>query len=272
MNNYVVTIIHGSKEHSARYNEFSEILKKNNIECVLNDLYDHGKNLKGDFHNFSFDDMLKSALEIIDYSKEKFPKHKQIIFGHSMGSFIVKYITYNNIREFDAIILSGTNNVNNLLLLLLLFLTKHSKQNVVSQFNEKLIYGSLSLISKIFVNDYNWLTNDVKIQQEFVEDSLCGNDFSNSSLYSMLMFIKNSQKKHVLKNFKNKNCPQLILFGKQDPISFFGSNIKTMIKRQKKYNINFQKVISYEKTKHEVLFDIKKDEVIIDIVKYIKEF
>ena len=270
MSKYVLTIIHGSKEYSNRYKDFMDFLQNQNIESFTGDLADHGKNLRKNFHNFTFKEMLYSALKIIDETKLKFPDHKHIIFGHSMGSFIVKYIVYNNIRDFDGVILSGTNHLSKTLISLALLATKSFNKNKVSRINQYLSYGWLSFSSKLNGYGSSWLSYNEENQKSFANDPLCGKNFSNKSLNAMFLFIKLSGEKEVLQNFKHKDIPQLLIYGEHDPITNYGADIKKLVKAHNKVGINNHKVISYEKCKHEILFDNLKEDVSKDIVSFIK--
>lgn len=267
----VVTLIHGSKEHSKRYDEFIAILENNDIEVITGDLESHGENFTENYHHFTFDSILESTLKIIDKARKEYPDHKHIIMGHSMGSFIVKYIVYSNLRNFDAVILSGTNHTPSVLLNIAQFLTKIAPSNKVSKINEILGYGFLSLKSKSKGYGNNWLSSDERNEINFKNDPLCGNDFSNESLKAMYEFIKQSKNKSIVSKFKNKSIPQLLIYGGKDPVPNFGSEIKAMIKFQNKFGISNHTVINYPNSKHEILFDIEKQEVFNDVIKFIKQ-
>ncbi len=270
-NKYVVTIIHGSKEHSERYREFRNELKRNGIDGDLGDLATHGKYYEGEAHDFSFQAMLDSALQIIDETKEKYKDYKHIIFGHSMGSFIVKYIVYSNLREFDGVILSGTNNPSNWKVNLNLMINGIGRKHKVHKFNEGLSYGYLSLSSKMNGYGKAWISSLEEVVQEFENDPLCGHDFTNQSLKTMFQFIKLSQSKKILSNFKNKHIPQLLVWGTRDPVGNFGKDVDHLIKRQESFGIDGHISKAYFGSKHEVLNDQSREMVINDIVTFIKK-
>ncbi len=269
-NKYALILIHGSKEHWKRYKDFIKELNSNGIEVITGDLATHGDKFEGENHNFRLEDMLDSALELVDEAKDRYPNHKHIIMGHSMGSFIVKYIVYKNLRHFDGVVLSGTNNVGSNLANIGMLTTCISK-NKVWRLNENVSYGMLSKASKKKGYGSNWLSTNEDNEKAFKDDPLCGNDFTNGSMNAMMKFIKGNQTKKTLKNFSLKEIPQLLIYGEQDPVANFGKDITSLIKRHKKYGINNHKVISYPDCKHEIAFDNLKDKVTSDIVEFIKE-
>lgn len=269
-NKYAVTLIHGSKEHHKRYDDFVKQLKSKGIEVVTGDLATHGENFTGKYHNFKFQEMLDSAVKYVDEAKTRYPEHKHIIMGHSMGSFIVKYIVYTNLRHFDGVILSGTNNVGKALAGLAMFTTSMSK-NKVWRINENISYGMLSQASKKKGFGENWLSTNVDNQEAFDNDPLCGNDFSNGSLNAMYKFIKINGLKKTLKRFEDKHIPQLLIYGQQDPVTNFGKDITGLVKKHNKLGIDNHRVISYSECKHEILFDNQKERVTKDIIDFIQE-
>ncbi len=268
-NKYVLTIIHGSKEHWRRYNDFIKEVKSNGIQVVTGDLATHGDLYEGNNHNFTFKEMLNSALKLVDEARTRYPDHKQIIMGHSMGSFITKYIVYKNLRDFDGVVLSGTNNLGGALANIALLSTSMSKEKVW-RINEDASYGMLSKASKKMGYGENWLSANEDNEKAFEDDPLCGNDFTNGSLNAMFKFAKENGTKKTLKNFKNKHIPQLLIFGEQDPVTNFGKDIKSLIKKHNKLGIDNHKVISYPGCKHEIAFDNMKEKVTADIIEFIK--
>lgn len=262
-------LIHGSKEHSGRYKEFISFLEEKNINVVTGDLASHGEFLIKNNHNFTFDEVLDSVLLMIDKAIKDFPENELYIMGHSFGSIIVKYIVYKNIRKFNGVILSGTNNPSKFLTNLGVFLTGLGNQDKVSRFFEFSVFGVFKIKSKIKTGNKNWLSSDIDNFYMYLEDDLCNKDFTKKSINAMLKLIKESSSESTLLNFKDKNIKQMIIYGGNDPVPNFGKEIKRMIKIQNKYNINNHYVLEYKKSKHEILFDIEKENVFKDILDFI---
>ncbi len=266
----VVIVLHGSKEHIGRYSDFMSQLRRTGVPVIGHDLATHGEHIEGDNHNFSFDEMLNSALEIIDEARNEYPNHKQIIFGHSMGSSIVKYIAYSNLREFDGIILSGTNHQRRLLTNTLLFFNMFGKQDKVTKIGNGLAFGYLSFSSRIHGLGKVWISTDKDNIKYYEADDLCGRDFTNKSVRTMLLFTKKSKKKRMLRKFKNKKIPQLILYGTRDPVGRFGKDINKLLKCHNKRGIDNHYTRAFFGARHEVLFDTSKDKATEEVIKFIE--
>ncbi len=264
-------IIHGSKEHSKRYKEFSNTIEEKGINLVTGDISSHGDKFNGKSHNFTFDDVLDSALLIIDNAIMNNKGNKIYVLGHSFGSFIVKYIVYNNLRDFDGVILSGTNHMPSSLVKLGLSLSSKGNEEKVSKILEFMSYGILGVKSFFHNGTSNWLSTNKENFKSFKNDPLCGNPFTKKSLYSMFKFMELSQSIDMLEKFKNKELRHLIIYGKKDPVSNFGKEIKQMVKLHNKIGIKNNKVIEYKDSKHEVIFDNEKKKVINDIIIFLND-
>lgn len=99
----IVQLAHGMNEHKERYIDFMKYLAENGYACFINDHRGHGKSLKnkddiGYFYENEAKAVIEDLFQITRYLKEKFNGKKIILFGHSMGSMIVrKYIAkYDN--------------------------------------------------------------------------------------------------------------------------------------------------------------------------------
>ncbi len=83
-----VIIIHGLAEHKGRYEDFIKQLSNNNISVFAVDLRGHGESSgkRGDAKDFF--EYLTDLHSFVCYIKEKYPKLKLAIFGHSFGGQI----------------------------------------------------------------------------------------------------------------------------------------------------------------------------------------
>ncbi len=263
-------LIHGSKEHYERYRDFITFLKSNNVKVISGNLATHGiADLKN--HNFTLDETIQSAMDIINKAKTGYPQDKFYLLGHSFGSFVAKYITYKNMENFEGIILSGTNDPAKSLLKLGKLTTSIGNQNKVSKFSEFASYGMLEFKTKLKNKDKFWGSNDQKVIQDFIDNPLCGKPFTNKSLHAMFEIILVSNSFKTLQNFEAKTMSQLVIYGKQDPVPNFGKDIKKMIKKQQKAGFVTPQVIEYQNSRHEVLFDLEKDQAYRDVLKFINQ-
>ena len=112
----VVQIIHGIGEHIERYDDFMSFLASNGFLAVGTDHLGHGKSIEkeeqlgflADTDGWTYivndEEILRRAM------KENYPNVPQIVFGHSMGSFMTRTHLIRFPGGFDAAIISGTGN------------------------------------------------------------------------------------------------------------------------------------------------------------------
>ncbi len=267
---HALIVLHGAKEHIGRYSDVMSQIRRTGIPVVGDDLSSHGSNMEGEKHNFTFEQMLESALSIIDKAKEEFPNHRHIILGHGMGSSIVRYITYSNLRDFDGVILSGLSYPKKTSLNFLLLLNMFGKKEESSKLGDGLNSFITTRKSKRRGYGKEWLSTDEDNIKYYEADNLCGHPLTGRSISAMHKFTKKATSKHLLSKFKNKNIPQLLIYGTRDPICNFGQDIERLIAIQNKKKINNHYTKAYFGSRHEVLFDKSKEEAVSEIIDFIE--
>ena len=94
----VIQLVHGMDEHKERYIDFMRFLAQNGYACFIHDHRGHGASLKneediGYFYDAKAEVVVEDAYQITKYLRNRFGTKKIILFGHSMGSMVVrKYI------------------------------------------------------------------------------------------------------------------------------------------------------------------------------------
>jgi alpha-beta hydrolase superfamily lysophospholipase len=110
----IVQLVHGFGEHSRRYFHMIVKLMEAGFIVAADDHVGHGKtalenNTWGDWGDKNFHTMMEDEHTLTEIVKEKYPNLPYFIYGHSMGSFIVRdYITkYGD--ELAGAVLCGTS-------------------------------------------------------------------------------------------------------------------------------------------------------------------
>ncbi|NCC69407.1 MAG: alpha/beta hydrolase, partial [Clostridia bacterium] len=111
----VLQISHGVAEYIDRYSDFAAFLASNGLAVVGNDHLGHGKSIlsEDDLGYFSEKDGWNNVVDDMEKLRQltvkKWPEAPYFLFGHSMGSFLVRtyLIRYPN-SPLSGVILSGT--------------------------------------------------------------------------------------------------------------------------------------------------------------------
>lgn len=272
-----VQIVHGMCEYFLRYREFAEFLAENGIAVCGNDHLGHGSSVscKEDLGYFSPEKGWQNAVEdmykLTKIMKEKVGTVPFVMFGHSMGSFLARAYMIKHASALDASILCGTGDgmPGTTALLTVCDAVKLAKGD--RHRSEK--------INNIAFGKYNdrfpdaeyptaWLTRDVEVQKSYITDEKCDfiftvNGFEN--LAKMLYYISDPRWFSSVR----KDLPIFIIAGSDDPVGNYGKGVRAVYDKLKAQDCNVELMI-YEGARHEPLNEINKDEVMADILNYIR--
>ena len=274
----ILQLSHGMAEHIERYSEFAKFLADKGILVVGSDHLGHGESLsasykKGYFNENDPSEMLVEDLYKITKGMRKlYPGVPYFIFGHSMGSFIVRnYITEHG-EDLSGAIICGTADVPNFKAKSALLLIKIMSRFKGSRYRSR-------YINDMAVGDYNkhfegseygnsWLTKDQKIVEEYKADPKCGFIFTLNG-YRALMesIIKNNKTSRRLRT--PEDLPLLIISGADCPLGDFGEGIRRVYKKYKQAGIKDITWKLYENDRHEILNETDRDVVFNDILGWI---
>jgi alpha-beta hydrolase superfamily lysophospholipase len=274
----VVQLMHGSCEHSKRYNDFARFLTDNGYVVYSNDLRGHGLSVldKEDLGYFGNKDgwniVVEDLYELTQYIKQKHKGLKLIILGHSMGSFLARHYAIVHGAEINAIIATGTAHNPKALLKLGKFLSERDiRKNGFkhrSDLLNKMSYDSFSNQFKPIRTKQDWLTRDEEVVNKYIEDEFCGFVFTSSAFKDMfggLLFITN--RNNISKT--PKNLPILFLSGEKDPVGGNGKMVLKAFQEYEKAGIKNIQMKLYKDMRHEILNEIGKEEVYKDILSWI---
>ena len=274
----VVVIATGMEETSYRYDDFAKFLNKNgyNVYCV--DHYGQGESVTeisqlGIVPRSFFS---KCVRVLDDVAKKYAIKDKPlIIFGHSMGSFMVQdYIQRYNKRPTKAIIM-GTNGPNAKVLFamgypLARLVAKLRGENRQAKFLANMAVGAYAKSVKNRKTDCDWLSYNEENVNRYLEDPKCGHPSSNGFYRELLKGNHRLYRKKFLAKI-NKNLPILVTSGKDDPVGAFGKGPTALVKLYHKLGIKNAELKIYENMRHEILNETDNQKVYNDILEFIKK-
>ncbi len=273
----VVQIVHGSIEHSYRYKRFAEELVNNGYIVYANDHIGHGKSIHDEKFYFSNKknglNLAIKDLETINKAIQKHHENKKIfIFGHSMGSFMVRKLLKRTNARCDGAIICGTGGPNTFLLNTFITLAKadiflHGRKNR-NKLLHAIVYGSVKYDFFNKGDQFEFITNDILERNKYKQDQLCGDIATTEYLMEMAKLVKWSKKK---KNNQMKiKRPIIFISGANDMVG--GKNSKYVIDAYKKYamNANLVQIKLYKDARHELLNELNRDIVTKDILDFLE--
>lgn len=275
----VVVISHGMAEHSARYREFAEHLTKSGFCVYADDHRGHGRSVSqgGTYGHFSDQDgwnLAVSDLEtLICHVAESHPDLPIFLYGHSMGSFLVRDLIAQTKQPLAGAILSGTANLPSLLArtgkLIAGLHARFSGPRTPSRLMDRLSFGAYNLCFFPSRTPYDWLCSAPDSVDCYINDPLCGY-ISTAALFRDMngALIRIGQMAHIKKT--PKNLPVLFLAGKKDPVSMMGHSASSLTARYLAAGIQDAEAILYDGARHELFGESIKESVANDIINWMK--
>lgn len=271
----VVVLVHGMQEYSDRYANFCKYLTSQGYSCIRYDLLGHGKKLppkeRGYFGKNGWNQLIQQLHQQVQQAHLRFPNQKVILFGHSMGTIIIRsYLQCY--QDFDGMILSGVPYYNPLWRvgkLLSKAIISFKGSHNTSRLLTKLTTGGFNKKISHPLTKFDWLCHNQVDVRSYIRDVACGFPFTNQG-YSDL--YDGMGKLGKLRHFTSKHpVPILFLNGADDPCAGNKSQVKSSFEMLRNAGYRDATLKIYQKMRHEILFEKDASEVKQDIVNWLDQ-
>lgn len=278
----VLQIVHGVAEYIARYDAFARYLNERGIAVIGHDHLGHGLSLPeggvpvyfgaGNTWNTVVDDMYRVHLRI----KEQFPDKPLFIMGHSMGSFLTRTYLVRYSGTVRGAIIMGTGWQNEATiaagLLLAKAITRSRGDSATSDLVTNLAFGAYNKAFTPTRTSCDWLSADPDNVDRYMADPMCGSDATVGLFREMLTGIRFNQKRDHIAAM-DKNCPILLISGKDDPVGSMGKGVQQTYDAFCASGIKDVSLQLYDGLRHEILNEAaQKDTVCADIYNWLKRY
>lgn len=274
----VLQIVHGMAEYIDRYDDFAKYMTEHGFNVIGHDHLGHGYSVSDerDYGFFAEENGDKIIIEdmhsVTQYAKEKWEELPNFILGHSMGSFCLRqYLTKYSNDVFGAIIM-GTGWIPSAAALLgKTIATNTCKSKGSHTVNPLLIKLTLEPYNKPFAparTNCDWLSRDEKQVDLYVNDKLCGFDFTAGAYKDFFTVLEKIAKNRQLIGMR-KSLPILITSGSVDPVG--GKKACEKLNAQyKRCGIDDVTLKLWENDRHEILNELDKSDVYDYICTWLK--
>ena len=274
----VVVIATGMEEASYRYDDFAKFLNKNGFNVYCIDHYGQGESVVDESQlGIVPRSFFSKCVRVLDDVAKKYAiKDKPlIIFGHSMGSFMVQdFIQRYNKRPTKAVIM-GTNGPNAKVLFsmgypLARLVARLRGENRKAKFLAGMAVGAYSKSVKDRKTPLDWLSYNEENVQKYIADPKCGYGSSNGFYRELLKGNHRLYKKKFLEKI-NKELPILVIAGKDDPVGAYGKGPTALVNLYHKLGVKNAELKLYDHMRHEILNEHDKLKVYNDILEFLKK-
>lgn len=264
----VVIIHHGMAEHINRYADYVKHLTDMGYAVFMHDMANHGKSnqkteLLGYFgENDGYKNLVKDLKTVYDLAKKEFLDKKIIMFGHSMGSFIVRCFDCAYPGASDASVYMGTGGSNpaaGMGKAISNLIASIKGSTYKSKMLDKITFGSFNKKTDKKTS-FDWLTRDSAIVQKYIDDDYCGFLFTvkgMNDLVNLNVWANSAECYNTVK----KDLPILLVAGADDPVGAYSKGINEVADKMKASGHTNVTVKLFPGCRHEVLNETNRQEV-----------
>ena len=273
----VVQIVHGMCEYKERYEGFIDYLTQNGYIVFAHDHRGHGGSVTANENLGYFGDkkgeaIVDDAALVTDEIRRLYPGLSVTLFGHSMGSLVVRAYIQKYEEKIDKLIVCGSPSKNSLAGFGLML------NGVISAFRGKKYRSRLMANASTGGGDDQfpgegknaWLTRDKTVVEKYNADEKCNFVFTCNGFSNLLHLVKNAYKKKKYPA-QHSDLPIFFMAGADDPV--IGSEKKWLAAQQFLRDVGYKNVTGklYPKMRHEILNELGKEEVYADALAVIEK-
>lgn len=276
----ILQITHGMLEYIDRYDDFARFMCKNHVLVVGQDILGHGDSVvnlskRGYFAKENGNRVLLNDMyKIMDRVKHNYVDIPYFHLGHSMGSYLLRQFITMYGEKIDGAIILGTGYPPKIIVNFGVALT-----NIVGKFkgdmHRSTFIDNLSIgrFNKHYDNPntgVDWLSSDEEVAENYMNDSKISPTFTLNAYHNMYKSIKYLHNKDKLRKIP-KDLPIILLAGKKDPVGAFGKEVEKTKQSLEEVEISDLEMKLYPGARHELINEINKSEVYLDILNWLKK-
>ena len=194
----VVQLVHGMAEHKERYLGFMEYLTQHGYICVLHDHRGHGKSVRdkedlGYLYDHEATYIVEDVHQINMLLHKSYPDLPVYLFGHSMGSLVVRAYCKQYDTTIDGLIVCGSPSENKAASFgkaLASLMEKSKTDHYRSPLLQKLAFGKHNQNFPDEASENAWLCSDVEVVKAYDEDPFCGYVFTLNGFANLFALMQ----------------------------------------------------------------------------------
>lgn len=271
----VVQIVHGMCEHKERYIPFIQFLTDHGYAVIIHDHRGHGASVLssedlGYFYSGGYQAMIADARLVGAHIQQRYPDLPFFLFGHSMGSMVVRSYIKTDDSTVDALVVCGSPSYNSSTSIGKC-LAKTSARNHGDRYRPKNIQRlSFNSFNRKFRHEGSpnaWICSDTTVVRLYDADPLCNFQFTANGFYNLFSLM---QFTYDTKDWKltRRDMPILFVSGEDDPCA---AGKRRFAKAQQSMNkAGYTNVdgTMYPNMRHEILNEKEKETVWNDILRF----
>lgn len=280
----VVQLVHGMAEHIERYDSFARFLAGLGYVVFGHDHIGHGKSVSsaeelGCMPLVGGKDILVADVSHARTAALKACKVKEgslplFLFGHSMGSFVVRACIARKPEGLAGAVLCGTGNQPRVLSLAGRTLSRVigavRGETYRSRLVDSLVVGAFSSAIEDARTDCDWIATDPTVVDAYLADPLSGQAFSVGG-YATLTDLTAEVVTKKSAAAVPKGLPLLFVAGAEDPVGSCGKDVQAAADLYRNQGVEDVRVVIYPNMRHEILNEPRRMDVYNDVEQWFTE-
>lgn len=277
----IVQIVHGMSEHVERYDEFARYLVSRGYIVCANDHIGHGESVAdpsewGCLPSVGGKEVLVNDVhELRKTVASRYARQTPyIMFGHSMGSFIVRAYLARFAEGLAAAVICGTGQQPLLLSkfgnLVARRIAASKGDAYKSTFLDGLGAGSFAKKIDNPRTEFDWISTDDAVVDAYIADESCGVMFSAGG-YATLTDLTGEVVTAAAAGAVPADLALLFIAGALDPVGDMGKGVERAVEQYRRAGVETVDLKLYEGMRHEILNEPGRAEVYADVADWIDE-
>lgn len=265
----VLVLVHGMCEHKERYIPLMEYLAAAGYVCVISDNRGHGRSVLrkedlGYMYAGGWQAMVEDIALVVEWTKKNYPGFGISLFGHSMGSMVVRSFTKRHDDMIERLIVCGCPSDNPakgagkaLAKITGILCGWHSRPSLL----QTMSFGAYNKPFKNEGYESAWVCSDKKILEAYHNDPLCQFVFTANGFYNLMGLMQDCYDVRGWK-LSHPDMPVHFISGGQDPCRISDkalSNAAEAIRKAGYRNVDLK---IYPDMRHEIQNETKAPQTV----------
>ena len=272
----IVQLVHGMEEHKNRYEDFMQFLADNGYVALCHDHRGHGESVAdakdlGWFGDKTGNAVVEDVVAVTKYVKNLYPDLPDHLFGHSMGSLIVRCCVQEQDTLYAKLVVCGSPSQNPLAGVAI------ALEKIVCLFrgerhrSKLLAYLSTGAGAKRFQGEGKlaWLSANPTNVAAYEQDEKCGFGFTCNGYENLFKLLKRAYQKKKYR-VENPTMPVRFIAGADDPVIVSEKKWRAAVEFFRE--IGYKEVSGklYKGMRHEILNEEEKGIVYQEVLAFIE--
>ncbi len=286
----ILQLVHGMAEHKERYHEFMDYCAEHGYIVAIHDHRGHGASVKdpndlGYFYQNGIQGIIDDVHQVTEYLKAEFPQLPLTLFGHSMGSLVVRCYMQKYDSDVDQLVVCGSPSKRfgaglgkNLARFLQIFRGGHHRSQLVnhlafSGYNKRSAAlarqnGDQVDFTKHYPTLNSWVVSDPAVVEAYDADSRDGFIFTLNGFVVLFGLAQQAYRKSGWQ-MHNPDAPIFFIAGANDPCIISHHDFAQAVNFMRERGYYDVKSKLYPGMRHEILNETGKQEVWQDVLNFV---